>query len=615
MTQPARTRSLALLVGLALAVGACGAPVGVKRADPRTVHRMLTSNVLTSGGLSTPTENVLQRRGLYDRFARDPEGTLADLHTAVATGRGGRDDVAALAELSFFHAEATGKRSYYLASVVYAYAFLFPGPGHHAPEPLDPRLRLAADVYNRGIREGFATPNGGEVDVRGGSYPLPFGTLDVAFDASTLRWGTRTLDHFVPVADLKVTGMATRYRWPGIGAPLAASTEPIDAAAPSRDFVEPWAKVPVTAVLRIAEPRQQLAEKTIRATLTLDATMGPSTTTIDGQPVPLEIESTASLAYTLAESPVWAQEIKGFLENVGVVSEKTRLAALSPYVPGKMPVVLVHGTVSSAGRWAEMLNELENDPRIHDRYQFWLFSYDTGNPVPYSAMLLRQALTQAIVQLDPEGKDPALREMTVIGHSQGGLLTKMTAIDSGSVLWEAVSRQPLAKLTLTERSRTMLQGMLFLEPLPFVRRVIFIATPQRGSYFAGSWLAHQAARLITLPVDVAHLGTDLLRQNKEAIAFTATGDPPTSVDSMTPGRPFIKALASLPVAPGVDSHSIIPVQQEGDPLDGDDGIVRYDSAHIDPVDSELIVRSGHSCQSHPLVIEEVRRILLAGLTP
>ena len=66
----------------------------------------------------------------------------------------------------------------------------------------------------------------------------------------------------------------------------------------------------------------------------------------------------------------------------------------------------------------------------------------------------------------------------------------------------------------------------------------------------------------------------------------------------------------LPVAPGVRAHSIIAVKGDGPPEQGDDGVVEYASAHITPVDSELVVRSGHSVQGHPLAIREVRRILL-----
>ena len=44
--------------------------------------------------------------------------------------------------------------------------------------------------------------------------------------------------------------------------------------------------------------------------------------------------------------------------------------------------------------------------------------------------------------------------------------------------------------------------------------------------------------------------------------------------------------------------------------EGDDGVVKYSSAHIEGVESELVVRSSHSTQGRPETIEEVRRILL-----
>ena len=86
---------------------------------------------------------------------------------------------------------------------------------------------------------------------------------------------------------------------------------------------------------------------------------------------------------------------------------------------------------------------------------------------------------------------------------------------------------------------------------------------------------------------------------------------PTSIDNMSPGHPFIKKLASIPVTPGVPAHSIIAVDDDS-PLDrAGDGVVKYESAHIDGVASEKIVRSPHSgMQDAPQSIEEVRRILL-----
>ena len=75
--------------------------------------------------------------------------------------------------------------------------------------------------------------DGSEVVLRGGTFALPFGEIAVAFDRAELRVGNRELDQFTPIAELEVEGLAMRYRWPGIGAPLAASTRPAaDATAP-----------------------------------------------------------------------------------------------------------------------------------------------------------------------------------------------------------------------------------------------------------------------------------------------------------------------------------------------------------------------------------------------
>ena len=127
---------------------------------------------------------------------------------------------------------------------------------------------------------------------------------------------------------------------------------------------------------------------------------------------------------------------------------------MQPYRPGRIPVVFVHGTASSPARWAEMTNELMNDPVLGQRYQFWFFLYNTGNPVAYSAMGLREALQHVVADVNPNGTDPALRQMVVIGHSQGGLLTKMTVVNSGTRFWDANFQVPFEQADLPEERRT-----------------------------------------------------------------------------------------------------------------------------------------------------------------
>jgi pimeloyl-ACP methyl ester carboxylesterase len=594
------------LVSLLLA---CGTPVGVKRMDPTDVQRQLTRSILSSDQLSNATRNALFQHDLTARWEDEPKAAIAVLQDAVASGTARRNDVFALAEISFAYGEYARDPSYFRSSAVYAWLFLFPGDDTKL-DPLDGRARIAADLYNRGLARGFEAGPHGDFVPREGAYPVPFGTLDVYFDAAQLDWMDRRLVKFTPVAELEVSGLATRYRWSGIGAPLAASTEPLDPEAGYDDYVQPWAKVPITALLRMENVRDQLAQGRVAGTLTLEQPVRRDTVEIEGQEVALEAETSASLAYALAESPVWQREIGGFLQRIAAIPKGTQLAALQPYRPGRIPVVMVHGTASSPGRWAQMMNELANDRRVGPRVQFWLFMYDTGNPIGYSAMLLRESLKDLVKGLDPDGKDPALRDMVVIGHSQGGLLTKMAAIDTGDRLWREVSDEPLDDLQIDPEHREQIRKIAFIEPVPSVKRVIFLSTPHRGSYVAGSWFAHQAARLIALPANLTQLGTALVTQNHAKLKGNFRGMQ-SSVYGMTPGNPFIEVLIETPLAPGVTGHSIIAVKDPDVPRDvADDGVVEYTSAHIDGVASEFVVTSGHSCQDNPHTINEVRRILL-----
>lgn len=610
-----RSRDLRVLVLMAvpLLAAACAAPVGAVRVDARGVHQELTGSVLSTGEPSRFARNVLYLHGLHEAIKDEPEAALARLRADVLAGRGGADALFALAELSFWQGQESGKRAHYLAAAVYAWAFLFPEGGAGAPDPFDPRLRLAADLYNRGITAGLASADRGVVEIAAGTHELPWGTIEVAFDAEQLAWGERRLTDFVPVAELEVRGLAMRFRRPGIGAALAASLVPPTAEQKLRDLVAPRLKVPATALLRIPRAARQLDREKVQATLELYPASETETIEIAGRTIPLEGEPTAALAWSLQEGPPWEAEIKAFFGAFFQVAARPALVSTSPYQPGRIPVVFVHGTASSLGRWAEMYNHLQNDPVVRQRYQVWFFSYDSGAPVVFSAMLLREALADAVKRLDPDGRDGALRRMVVIGHSQGGLLTKMSVVNSGSRFWDAVSTKPFEEVTLSETTRSLLKQALFVEPLPFVGRVVFIATPHRGSFLASrDFVTNLIRRFVTLPTRLAGLGAELAA-NREAFAAgagpLASGLLPTAVDNMSSRNPFVRTISTLPLAPGVAAHSIVAVKGNGPVETGDDGVVKYESAHIDGVESEVVVRWDHSVQGHPQAIEEVRRIL------
>jgi hypothetical protein len=200
-----------------------------------------------------------------------------------------------------------------------------------------------------------------------------------------------------------------------------------------------------------------------------------------------------------------------------------------------------------------------------------------------------------------------LRRMVMIGHSQGGILTKLMAIRSGNRFWENLTKDPFDDFQMAPETRQLVQEAMFFEPVPTLRRVVFIATPHRGSYQATGWALDLIRRFITLPGTLVSQFQSLLKS--QTFARLGVSQLPTSVDNMSPGHPFLRALNDLPMDSGITAHSIIAVLGDGPVTGKTDGVVAYESAHIQGVASELVVRSGHSTQGHPETVEEVRRIL------
>jgi hypothetical protein len=201
--------------------------------------------------------------------------------------------------------------------------------------------------------------------------------------------------------------------------------------------------------------------------------------------------------------------------------------------------------------------------------------------------------------------------MVVIGHSQGGLLTKMAVVDTGDRLWRSLSDTPLEQMKIDAQDRDMLRSYMFIQPLPFVKRVVFIATPHRGSFLAKDWVGSLFRRIASLPLNVIKGARSFVAMERRLkLPIQLKGRLPTSIDSMSPSNPLLLELADTPIVPGVTAHSIIAIKDDVNNKEGNDGVVEYRSAHLPGVASEFIVKSEHSCQQNPLTIEEVRRILV-----
>ena len=344
------------------------------------------------------------------------------------------------------------------------------------------------------------------------------------------------------------------------------------------------------------------------------------------------IGSSSAIVALIAATSAWSQapsrvepsrEASGRLSSradTDVVSlfrfEPTGLSLLRPYQRGKTPVVFVHGLWANPWSWSRMIESLEADAALRDRYQFWTFGYSTGDPLPYSAALLRRDLDEVRRKFDPDGTDAAFDRMVLVGHSMGGLLTKMMVQDSGTRLWRLISDRPADELAGEPDDRDLFRRALIFKPCPEVRRVVFIATPHRGSRVDRGGLERLGSRLIRLPDPLRASYERLIARNgPDFFTERFRKGLPTSIDELEWQSPILMCLNELGLAPTIKAHSIIADRRDPPRAGGSDGLVPYESAHLEGTVSESLVSSGHLCQDHPAVIREVRRILAEHGTP
>jgi pimeloyl-ACP methyl ester carboxylesterase len=300
-----------------------------------------------------------------------------------------------------------------------------------------------------------------------------------------------------------------------------------------------------------------------------------------------------------------APELKALLRY-----EPTGLSLLQPYGSGKVPVVFVHGLWANPWSWHRMVAALEADPAINGGFQFWTFGYSTGDPIPYSAHLLRRDLDEVRQRFDPARADPTFERMVLIGHSMGGLLCKMVAVDPGDRLWNVVSDRPFAELMGDEDDVTFLRNGLKFGALKGVRRVVYIATPHRGSLIDQGSIQRLGTRLVRVADPLRAANRRLVAQNPpNFFREHFRKGMPSSIEELEWGSPILTGLSELVHPPALNVHSIIAVRPDSPPDQRGDGLVSYESAHVAGAASEKIVSASHLCQDNLEVIGEVRRIL------
>lgn len=625
--------SRTLVVGLLAAVLAGCAGVTVRTADPANYLAERRSDVLTTGTLSPATQESLRVLDL------DLKRCLADVprcHYTLANATGLYDEqrMAALAELWIYQARQAqqapslpGTRTSaevqaWLEAARHAWAYLFFTRREPSERAFEDRQSQVRDYYNHAVQQAvtgiFALSRQQEDHV-----PLEIGRWKLSTDFSHvwLPANKHMPQELIPATSLRFSGLRNQYQRNGLGAELVAvfqtEEEAQAAQTQSRDLEGP--PLPpfkeslfpaLTTVLSFGGNNLQEVLSTREVELRAYDPYRFREIPLGNTTVPLAGNFSSGYGLWLARSGFSTQALRTLVGlNNGIVQPSVYL--MQPYDPNRRIIVMLHGLASSPEAWINVANEVLGDETLRSNYQVWQVYYPTNAPLALNNYAIRQALQQTLRHFDPMGTARASKDITLIGHSMGGVLARLMVSESdGKVLDAFAARSGLPD---APQEQVQLRDFLELTPVPQVSSAIFIAAPHRGTDFANNRVARWVSNLITLPFSMLEQFGDVARrlaQSGPSIGKSSLLRIPNSIDNLRDTDPYVRLTADMPISPKVRYHSIIGNHTPSSPLtESSDGIVPYHSAHLEGAASELVVPFGHSVQEHPRAIVEIRRIL------
>ncbi|MFM9923762.1 alpha/beta hydrolase [Variovorax sp. H27-G14] len=650
----ARTFSLpALLCAAMLLTGCAGVKVGsISPADYLAQRR---GDVLTTGKLSTSAQEVLRvigsdaelcgkngpacRQALAESPGLDDEQRLSALsevwlQVALAADKGGNT-----AEPLSSTAATTAIEAW-LETARHAYAYLFFTTRKPRDRAFEDRQTQVRDYYNYAVQQAITglyrtyQRSGPSEQARPQQPEVPqVGGWHIGSDVTALRLPVNAAlpDELIPAASLTFSGLRNTYRRDGFGAELVAAAskrtyeEPtapaltpdssLSDAGNKRPPPPPYRETPFPALTALLLFDGHTLDEILHTRSVRIAAYDPyrtATVQLAGQEVPLAANFTSGYGLWLARSDFALQALRSLLGSADGLTQP-RIYLMQPYDPDRRTIVMLHGLASSPEAWINVANEVLGDETLRRHYQVWQVYYPTNAPLPLNNLAIRQALEQTLAHFDPTGKAAASNHITLIGHSMGGVLSRLMVSSSEDRLWEALLDNYPMQGAQQQRIEAKLSPYLRFEPLPQVSDAIFIAAPHRGTPFANNRVSRWVANLITLPVTMLGQLSDISRELIRIAPGKQENGPlriPNSIDNLSDRDPFVRLSSGLPMNPRVRFHSIIGNDTPGlAQALSSDGIVPYESAHLDGAASELVIASPHSVQENPLAILEIRRIL------
>ncbi|MGH8080404.1 MAG: esterase/lipase family protein, partial [Lysobacter sp.] len=395
------------------------------------------------------------------------------------------------------------------------------------------------------------------------------------------------------------------------GAAAADLASGADADVPYRDT----RYLPVTATLRFEGEGLDGVLASTRANMDVYNPYRIESETIAGRKVPLAANYSAAYGIWLARSELARLSLSSLLRPKQARAFKPRIYLNQPYDPGKRVIVLVHGLASSPEAWVNLANEILGDETLRKRYQLWQVFYPTNIGILSNRAAIASALDQTFRHYDPEGDDVASHDAVLVGHSMGGVISRLLVSDSGEQVLDETLKAFDPAVAQRLRNEPMVRALTVFQPMPQFGRAVFLASPHRGAVVTDGWPLRMVRKLIRLPFDVLRETAELAQRTKvdkdelEKVGFRK-GRPPTGPDDLSPNSLFMRSTENLQIEAGLPYHTIVGQRDPKLPLlQSSDGAVPYRSAHLDGALSEKVIVSGHSVQETPQAILELRRIL------
>lgn len=337
---------------------------------------------------------------------------------------------------------------------------------------------------------------------------------------------------------------------------------------------------------------------------------------------PLAANFSAGYALWLSENQLKQLSILNMLAKKDSIA-LPQLFMLEPYDPNQKVVIMLHGLASSPATWVNLTNTLLSDPELNERYQVWQIAYSTNLPILENRYQIAKLIEHSFASVDPTGNDVASHHAILIGHSMGGVISRLMVSDDKLMpKLQQLESKDQRKLynQMSYAQKQALEQRFTLNALPQVDTAVFLSAPFRGTDYADRWFTRAARRIIHLPLDLTQMvGNTLMNLGEDDNSVLSSLYLQNGASQLSDRSSFVALTKDVQIHPKVAYHTIMGdnkgIHQAGDSVGNkiSDGIVPYSSSHLDGATSETIITGSHNIHENPKTILQLRKILYAHL--